>query len=229
MAQQRSKTPGVRAQRHARKKARILAAARALLRLRGHENLSLRHVARRARMSPAGMYEFFDNREHLVDVLAGEASEALASALRAATDGTQEPVERLVKLGLAYLRFAQERPMDFTLLFARRSTRRSLAGDVPENSEYSIIRTAIEDLLGSGERHGEGLRLLEVLAYGYWSSVHGMAVLQLTHLADFEADFATAHRFLLEDMARSWQQSDWKKALGRRFVKGSHALEWPST
>jgi len=48
----------------------------------------------------------------------------------------------------------------------------------------------------------------------FWSSVHGMAVLQLTHLADFEADFAAAHRLLLENTARSWQRANWTKAPG---------------
>jgi len=38
-------------------------------------------------------------------------------------------------------------------------------------------------------------------------------MLQLTHLAGFEADFATAHRLVLESIARSWQRIDWKSVL----------------
>lgn len=58
MARPKTKRPGIRAQRRARKQARILTVARALLRDYGHERLSLRHVARRAGMSPAGMYKY---------------------------------------------------------------------------------------------------------------------------------------------------------------------------
>jgi len=212
MARPKSKPPGVRARRRARKLARILAAARALLRDHGHEGLSLRQVARRARMSPAGIYEFFDDREHLIDALAAEANQALVAALRAAAADAPDPLERLVRPGLAYIRFAQEHPTDFMLLFGRRSTRRSLAEEVPENSEYALIRHAVAELIGVGGPGGADPRILEVLCYGFWSSIHGMAVLQLTHLAGFGADFATADRLLLQGLARSWRRADWTKA-----------------
>jgi len=205
------KTPGIRAKHRVRKEARILAAARALLRQRGYELLSLRDVARRAGVSPAGMYEFFDSREHLVEALAAEASGALTAALRIANGGETDAVGRLVSVGLAYIRFAQERPADFRLLFGRRSARRSLDEAVPADSEYMVIRTAVEELLGAGGNGGVGQRVVEVLAYGFWSTIHGMAVLQFTHLAGFDADFATADRLLLENTARSWQRVDWRR------------------
>jgi len=211
MARVTTKPPGIRARRRARKKARILAAGRVLLRLRGHERLSLRDVARRAGLSPAGMYEFFDNREHLVDALADEACGALAAALRAAIAENTDAVERMVSLGLAYIRYAQARPADFMLLFGRRSKRRSLAEAVPAGSEYSIIRSAVAELVGVGRPGGADRIVVEMLAYGFWATIHGMAVLQLTHLAGFGADFATAHRLLLEGTARSWQRADWTR------------------
>ena len=212
MARLTTKRPGIRAQRRARKQARILAAARALLRDHGHEGLSLRHVARRAGISPAGIYEYFDNRDHLIDALVGEANEALAASLRAATHGVPDPAERLVELGLAYIRFAHARTRDFLLLYGRRAARRSLVEDVPTGSEYALIIAAVRDVVSTGRPDGEVLPFLEVLAYGFWSSIHGMATLQLGHLAGVRADFATAHRLLLEGMARSWQRADWTKA-----------------
>lgn len=214
MARPTTRRPGTRAQRRARKQARILAVAHALLRDLGHERLSLRHVARRARMSPAGMYEFFDNRERLIDALAAEANEALVAALRGATQGAPDPVERLVELGLAYIRFAQEHTADFLLLYGRRSSRRSLAEDVPAGSEYGAIISAVRDVASAGRPEGEVLPFLEALAYGFWSYIHGMAMLQIGHLAGFGADFATAHRLLLAGMARSWQRADCTRAAG---------------
>jgi AcrR family transcriptional regulator len=135
MARLTTKRPGIRAQRRARKQAHILTVARALLHDHGHERLSLRHVARPAGTSPAGIYDYFDSRDHLIDALVGQANGALTASLRAATHGVSDPVERLVGLGLAYIRFAQARTTDFLLLFGRRSARRSLAEDVPARSE----------------------------------------------------------------------------------------------
>ena len=214
MTRSRTTSPGIRAQRRAQKHARILTAARALLRDKGHERFSLRQVAQRARLSPAGMYEFFDSREHLLDTLAAEANEALLAALRAAMADAPDPVERLVRLGLAYISFAQECPTDFMLLFSRLSTRRSLAEDVSTNTEYLIIRDAVTDVVGIEKPGGQGQQCLELLAYGFWSSIHGMAVLQITHLAEFGADFPAAHRLLLASMAHSWQRTDWTQAAG---------------
>jgi AcrR family transcriptional regulator len=221
MARPTNRPLGIRAQRRARKQARILAAARALLHRHGHERLSLRHVARRARMSPAGMYEFFKNREHLLDTLAAEANETLLTALRGASADVADPVERLVRLGIAYIGFAQERPTDFLLLFGRRSTRRSLAEDIPADSEYAVIRTALADLVSAGKSGETDPRYLEILAYGFWATILGMAVLQLTHLSDFGADFATAHRLLLESTTRSWQRLDWTRVPGAPAHGGS--------
>jgi hypothetical protein len=68
--------------------------------------------------------------------------------------------------------------------------------------------------VSAGRTDAEVLPILELLSYGFWSSIHGMAMLQLGHLAGFRADFAGAHRLLLEGMARSWQRADWTKAAG---------------
>jgi AcrR family transcriptional regulator len=223
MARSPSQRPGIRVQRRARKETRILAAARALLRQHGHEGLSLRQVARRARMSPAGMYEFFKNREHLLATLAAEANEALVAALRGATADVADPVERLARLGVAYIDFAQEHPEDFLLLFGRCSMRRSLTEDIPEDSEYAMIRNALSDLVVTGKPDGTDASYLEVIAYGFWSTIHGMAVLQLTHLAGFGADFATAQRLLLKNMVRSWQHAVLAGATGSSVGCGDTA------
>jgi AcrR family transcriptional regulator len=214
MARLKTKRPGIRAHRRARKQARILTVARALLRDHGHERLSLRHVARRAGISPAGVYEYFADRDDLIDALVGQANEALAASLRAATQGLSDPLERLVELGLAYIRFAREHTTDFLLLYGRRSSRRSLAEDVPAGSEYEAMIAVVRDVVSAGRPDGKALPFLEVLAYGFWSSIHGMAMLQLGHLAGFSADFAGAHRLLLAGMARSWQRADWTKVAG---------------
>ena len=227
MARPKTKRPGIRAQHRARKQARILAVARALLRDHGHERLSLRHVARRAGMSPAGMYEYFDKRDDLIDALVGQANDALTASLRAATQGAADPLERLVELGLAYIRFAREHTADFLLLYGRRSTRRSLAEAVPAGSEYEAIVAAVRDAVSAGRPDGEVLPFLEVLAYGFWSSIHGMAMLQLGHLAGFGADFATAHRLLLAGMARSWQRADWKQVAVSLAARASSARAAP--
>lgn len=213
MSRRAAKPPVTREARRACKQKHILATARGLLRQRGHERLSLRDVARGAGMSPAGMYEFFEDREDLVATLGREASARLSRSLRTARRGAPDPVERLLRLGLAYIRFAKRHPADFMLLYGRLSKRRSLADEVPAESEFDQIRSAVAEVIGVGRMDGADPRFLETLAYGFWSVIHGMAMLQLTHLAGFQADFATAQRLVLESIATSWGQMDREQIL----------------
>ena len=213
MTRRAARDPETRETRRTRKRARILTVARGLLRQHGHERLSLRGVARQAGVSPAGMYEFFHARDDLVATLAGEASARLSRGLRTSTQDTTEPVERLVQLGLAYIRFAKRHPADFMLLYGRLSRRRSLAEDVPAESEYGQIRSAVAEIIGARGVRAADPRFLEALAYGFWSVIHGMAMLQLTHLSGFRADFASAHRLVLGSIAASWRRMDWEEIL----------------
>lgn len=60
----------------------------------------------------------------LLDALGGRASVALVKAMVAASRRIEKPRERLVVLGLAYIRFARRNPEDFLLLFGRIVSRR---------------------------------------------------------------------------------------------------------
>lgn len=213
MSRRAAKPPMTREARRASKQQHILATAHGLLRQHGHERLSLRDVARGAGMSPAGMYEFFEDREHLVAALGSEASARLSRSLRTATRGALDPVELLLRLGLAYIRFAKRHPADFMLLYGRLSKRRSLADKASAESEYDQICSAVEKIIGVERMDDADPRFLETLAYGFWSVIHGMAILQLTHLAGFQADFATAQRLILENIIISWGQMDRKQVL----------------
>lgn len=213
MSRRATKPPMTREARRAIKQEHILTTARGLVRQHGHERLSLREVARGVGMSPAGMYEFFEDREHLVTTLGSETSARLSQSLRRATRGAPDPAERLLRLGLAYIRFAKRHPADFMLLYGRLSKRRSLADEVPPESEFDQIGSAVAEIIGVERMDGADPRVLEALAYGFWSVIHGMAMLQLTHLAGFQADFATAQRLVLESIVTSWGQMDREQIL----------------
>jgi AcrR family transcriptional regulator len=184
---------------------RILGAARALVLAKGHRRLALREVARRAGYSPASLYEHFDGKDAIVGALAGEASGALHAALSRAAAGEGPARERLVRIGCAYVRFARLRSQDFLLLFGRLpSGRRSLREPVPAASPYRVVLEAASRALEEARPRAARRGTAEDLAYGLWAAVHGMAMLQLTHLASFEADFERADRAVLEALLAGW-------------------------
>jgi len=186
-----------RHQRHADMKAAILYAARAVILDHGAAHFSLREVARRSGYSPAGLYEYFSSKEDLVRAVADESLEQLYTYLsRTASD--LPPAQRLVEIGLAYVRFARDNPQHFMLIFTQLPSRRiSLQAPPSSVSPYQLVLGAVQDGIDAGvfvARPGLGV---EQMAYGLWVTAHGMAMLQQTHLQQFQADFVTADRRVL--------------------------------
>jgi len=187
-----------RKQRHAEMKAAILDAARAAILEHSPARFSLRDVARRSGYSPAGLYEYFSGKEDLVRAVADESLARLyASLSRAAADFA--PAQRLVELGLVYVRFARENPQHFMLIFAQLPSRRTTLQVPPSGtSPYQLVLRATQDGIDTGvfaARPGFGA---EQIAYGLWALAHGMAMLQQSHLQQFEADFVAHDRRVLE-------------------------------
>jgi AcrR family transcriptional regulator len=195
-----------RQQRHAEMKAAILDAARAAILEHGPEHFSLRDVARRSGYSPAGLYEYFSGKEDLVRAVANESLAHLHIALsRTAPDAS--PSERLIALGLAYVRFARDNPQHFMLIFARLPTQRpSLDVPPPPHSPFQVVLQTVREGIEAGvlvERPGLSL---EQMAYGLWVIAHGMAMLQQTHLQHFAAASATHDRAVLAVYVRGLEQ-----------------------
>jgi AcrR family transcriptional regulator len=187
-----------RQQRHADMKVAILKAARDAILEHGPEHFSLRDVARRSGFSPAGLYEYFSGKEDLVAAVAEESLAQLYAVL-AYAGRSLPPEERLVALGLAYIRFAHENPQHFMLIFARLPSQRVSPEQAPRpTSPYQVVLHTVQDGVDTGVFvvcPGFGV---EEMAYGLWVMAHGMAMLQQTHLRQFQADSAAHDRRVLE-------------------------------
>ena len=196
-----------RQQRHVEIKAAIMQAARAVILEAGPEHFSLREVARRSGYSPAGLYEYFSGKEDLLRAVADESLAQLHAALSYAASRLP-PAERLIALGLAYVRFARDNPQHFMLIFARLpSQRTSLQSPALPSSPYQLVLHTVREGVDAGvfvARPGFGV---EQMAYGLWVMAHGMAMLQQTHLQQFQADFVAHDRRVLEVFVHGLRQS----------------------
>src|SRR5690242_2082883 len=139
-----------RQQRHGEMKAAILQAARAAILEHGPARFSLRDVARRSGYSPAGLYEYFSGKQDLVRAVADESLAQLQSSLsRAAAD--LPPAQRLVALGLAYVRFAHNNPQHFMLIFTQLPSQRTTLQASPSGpSPYQLVLQAAQDGINTG-------------------------------------------------------------------------------
>jgi AcrR family transcriptional regulator len=182
----------------------ILDAARQILSREGSESLSMREIARMIDYSPAGLYEYFDSKEAIVDALCAEGHQRLADAMRQ-VDETLPPAEYLLEIGLAYIDFALRNPDYYLLMFTRPPAKSQLDEMMGENSSFPILLGAIRHGIESGVfRTRPGFELYE-MAYTAWSIVHGIAMLRLTYLDEFPLDFASVDREALLAFSRGLQ------------------------
>ncbi len=179
-------------------RAEILSAARELLLEVGPEGLSLRQVARRADFSPAALYTYFPSRDSLVASLFAESFERLDAYLRR-VPADLPPDRRVVELGLAYMEFAHDNPMDLRCMMLSTSL------DLPPSSGKALGLGAAR-IIGETFRQGvqegvfkqDGLCSAPEMAFGAWALVHGMVSVAGIDLTEVAAEVSADPRRVLE-------------------------------
>jgi AcrR family transcriptional regulator len=130
-------------------------AALAEVREVGAAAVTLRGVARRVGMSPAGLYRYVDSRDGLLTWLIADRYHAYAdhleAALRAAPDGD---VERLRAVASAYRAWAVANPNDFGLLFGDPVPGYHAPPDGPTTHAMTRLGTALASPLLAAHRRG---------------------------------------------------------------------------
>ena len=83
----------------------------------GPTGFSLREVARRAGVSHAAPAHHFGDKAGLVTALAVDGFELLASAMSEVIEQHDDPIERLIAQGQAYVRLARTNPSHFAVMW----------------------------------------------------------------------------------------------------------------
>jgi AcrR family transcriptional regulator len=177
----------------------ILGAARELMLEVGPEALSLRQVARRADFSPAALYTYFSSRDELVASLFAESFARLDDYLgRVPTDLPWE--KRVVELGMAYMDFGRNNPMDLRCILAATSLEGPYLASVTAMGLGAL--RLIGETFGEGMEKGlfstvHGLSAPE-LAFGTWALVHGMVSVAGIDLSGVANEVSADPRKVLE-------------------------------
>jgi AcrR family transcriptional regulator len=177
----------------------ILIAARELLLEVGPEALSLRQVARRTDFSPAALYTYFASRDDIIAALFAESFQRLDAFLRRVPP--ELPADRrVVELGMAYLDFARENPIDLRCILAA-----TIPEELPSSSGVGLGLGAaqlIAETFQEGMEKGifaTGMSLSAAeMAYTTWALVHGMAVVSTVNMRGVEEIISADPRRALE-------------------------------
>ena len=160
----------------------LIAEASRRARTGGPAAISLREVTRAVGVSPNAAYRHFADRDDLVRAAAAEAQTALALAIsaRVAAASTDLPpaaasIERLRRVGLAYIDFARAERGWFELAFATQDPNPS-EGIVTLDDEvvapFQLLMDTLDAMVACGALTAERRPLAE---WSCWSAVHGFA------------------------------------------------------
>lgn len=152
----------------------LLTGARELLGERGEAGFSLSALARRLGVSSAAPYRHFEDRDALLHAVGDLGYEELRHRLIAADAAADGPAGTIVGMCATYLRFAQENPALFDILFRSRGAHRE---STTSPASFQPLIDAVSEAQRCGVLDAAASPL--VLARSVWATVHGLAVLHL--------------------------------------------------
>ncbi|MBT5185814.1 MAG: TetR/AcrR family transcriptional regulator [Kordiimonadaceae bacterium] len=142
------------------------------------QDLSLRALARKAGVSQTAPYRHFEDKEALIVVLILEGSAIMQEYMKNAIAISDDPVERLINLGISYCDFSQDHPAHFRLMFS---------GNVEDKEKYEALVEAdkngseiVEVIVSECMKLPNAPQIKpEIVRLACWSLVHGLANLIL--------------------------------------------------
>jgi AcrR family transcriptional regulator len=146
-----------------------------LLEMGSSEGLSIRAVTSRAGVSPTALYLHFADKQELLRAVCDEAFEELIAFLEQAAAGAGGDARaQLEAMGLAYLRFAHQRPALYRVLFA--TPGRFGGGERPPEEDpgkralEALVEVTTRAVPDDPDPLGVALQL--------WTGLHGFVSLQ---------------------------------------------------
>tara|TARA_R110002096_G_C14547355_1_gene718948 strand:+ start:784 stop:1407 length:624 start_codon:yes stop_codon:yes gene_type:complete len=146
------------------------------LRAQGDAAISLRALAKQLGVSAPALYRHFSDRDTLLAELAIGGFEALRNRLRAVDQ--QIPRKALIEIGLVYVKFAQEEPNLYRLMFGGRVLPMGAHPrlDAAGRSAFQVLENTVAHARQLGYLKPSPVSLITAAA---WSLVHGLSQLTI--------------------------------------------------
>ncbi len=157
--------------------------------------LSIRALADSIDYTPGALYEYFKNKEDLVDAVRADCFESLNTFIFQRIQSAQDAAEMLLLGGLAYVEYAARHPQEYHLMFNMEPSR-ATSGEqrqIAMRSLLEMVRLGIaQGCFVVSEDYDA-----DTIAYHCWATVHGIASLQTTVLLAERPDVEEVIRNIL--------------------------------
>jgi AcrR family transcriptional regulator len=148
----------------------------------GYEATTMRAIANEVEYTPTALYHHFENKDALLTEISTLDFRALAAAfLRIGR--VADPLERLSRIGEAYVEFALSHPMQYQLMFMTRrppelADQSGVAHGDPGEDAYAFLRQTCAEAIATGRLRSE-VTDPDMLAQMLWGAQHGIVSLRI--------------------------------------------------
>ncbi len=162
--------------RHGNLREAILLASLEAIEKNGVDSLSIREIAKTAGVTHQAPYRHFKDKEALLAALAQDGFEKLYQEMSKSVKDINQPIEKIIALGVSYLSWAAAHPAHFRLMFSQ---------NIPEFEIYEGLQLAANSILNlvlqvTKENQDEKVIRNDEsrsLARQFWATVHGVTLL----------------------------------------------------
>jgi AcrR family transcriptional regulator len=183
---------------------KILEAAREMFATQGIEATTMRAIAQRIEYTPTAIYHHFKDKDALIIELCHGDFRKLGRQFTQ-MERIDDPVERLRRIGMAYVEFAIANPHHYQIMFMTRTpTHEHPEEKNPEEDAYGFLLATVQEGMDAGQFRPE-LTDAHQLAQMTWSSVHGIISLQIAKGGDPWVDWRdlrTTARAIIDALIR---------------------------
>ena len=160
---------------HGDLRAQLLEATRQLVETSGPDHFSVAEACRVAGVSTAAPYRHFKDKAEMLMGVTLQGVLRHRDQMRAElTPYPPGDLERIVALGRVYVRFAQQEPGMFRLMFGRANDHEKVrAMMAEEEAPFDIVEREVANCLGRTEIDED----VRKRAFLLWTSVHGLSFL----------------------------------------------------
>lgn len=176
----------------------------------------MRAIAERLEYTAPAIYHHFADKQSLLRELVTQDLGALGTVFQRLAD-VADPVERLVRLGVAYVHFGLEHPQHYRLLFMTPGAKHEIRDDVscvampqPEGDAYGILHATVTEATRA-KRFREGYGDPDRVSQICWAAVHGLVSLHMVFVEDSWIewrDVETSAQRMLEALVKGMEAKE---------------------
>ena len=154
----------------------------------GYEGVTMRQLAEALGCSPKTPYRYFKDKADILATVRAEAFARFADTLEAAAAGGEGPLDKARLVGNAYLRFADEHPHSYRIMF---DIDQPIGDDHPDllresKRARSFVTRQAEEMVKAGLIDADPL----LFGWSLWAATHGLVMLKQAGMLDHGPDMA---------------------------------------